>query len=58
MRLHNNNEELFKEKLKSHGIDPFDAGKVRDITTGNQLKKVIDDLITAKKLEMRCLCRL
>ena len=39
MRLHNNNEELFKEKLKSHGIDPFDAGKVRDITTGNQLKK-------------------
>ena len=35
LRLHNNNEELLKEKLESHGIDPFDAGKVRDITTGN-----------------------
>ena len=35
IRLQNNNEELLKEKLKSYGTDPFDAGKANDITTGN-----------------------
>ena len=46
LRLHNNIEELLKEKLKSYGTDPFDAEKASDITTGNELlKKVVDNLI-------------
>ena len=36
-RLHNNNVELFKEKLMSSGSDLFGAGKAKDIATGKEL---------------------
>ena len=50
-RLHNNNVELLKEKLKRHGTDPFGTGRASDIATGKELpEKVVKNLIKADKI--------
>ena len=50
-RLHSNNVELLKEKMKSYGTDPFGAGNARYIGTGKELlEKVVENLMKVDKI--------